>query len=285
MTIKQQEFPAFQLSEHRVSEEQVVFRSRQNANLYGVLYRNANSEQKGAVTICPPDVDERTWSQRVLVNFSRMLAVNGYTVLRFDYEGQGESQGEYEDSTISTRRDDVESAVSFLLDRTEMNTISIVGVRLGGTVAALAASNNAAVTSLVLWEPIIDLHAYLYGLLRVNISAQMVMHKAVLKDREKLVEEILAGGAVGINGFYLTKRFFQEAMDVSVEDALKVYHGKCLVALSPASKWPFDGVGEVIRPKFSAFWKEPRIYAVRPQALMDGTIQWIGETTNTVGSR
>ena len=91
-------------------EEQVLFPSQQGGDLYGMLY-HAKGPMKGAVVVCSPDGDERTWGQRTLVTFSRRLAAEGYTVLRFDYMGQGESGGTYEESTFSTRRNDFETAI------------------------------------------------------------------------------------------------------------------------------------------------------------------------------
>jgi alpha/beta superfamily hydrolase len=263
----------FQVTENRVLEEQVLFPSSNGADLYGVLY-HARDEKKGAIVVCSPEGDERIWSQRVLVNFSRLLAAHGYSVLRFDYMGQGESEGTYEESTISTRREDVESAIGFLLERTRSAQAGLLGLRLGGAIACLAASRNSSVNSLALWEPVTDLRAYLYNLLRVNVSFQMVMNKGISKNREKLVEEILAGGKVSINGFYLTKDFIQEALGTKLEGILNPV-GKRFVALLPGTPFPAEGGGEILRLDFPVIWKEPKVYHARPRALMEETLKWI----------
>lgn len=263
-----------QVDEKKGLEEQVRFPSRQGADLYGVLYP-AKGEMKGALLICPPDGDERTWSQRVLVNFSRSAASEGYTVFRFDYMGQGESEGEYEQSTFSTRSNDIESAAAFLLKRTGASHVGLLGLRLGGSLAALFAAKSAAVKYLLLWEPVIDIPAYLFNLLRVNISFQMVMHKAVLKNREKLTEEILSGGKVSINGFYLTKDFFEEGRALRLEEAFNAFTGRRLTVLLPATKFLIAGAEEIVRLDFPAIWREPKIYHARPHALLQETLNWI----------
>ncbi len=265
---------AFQTADNTVLEEQVLFASKQDAELYGVLY-HAKGPMKGAIVVCSPEGDERTWSQRVLVNFSRLLAAHGYTVLRFDYMGQGESGGDYEESTWLTRRNDVESAVEYLVERTEANRVGLHGLRLGGSLALLIASRNLAVKYVTLWEPVIDLRGYFYDLLRVNISFQMVAHKGVVKNRERLIEEILAGNGVSINGFYLTKGFFQEAREADLQEVLRTFRGRCLITLSPGTKFPDGAGGDIVRLDFPVIWKEPKVYSVRPRALMDATINWI----------
>ena len=267
----------FQELENKVLEKQVLFRSRNDADLYGVLYR-AQGEEEGAMVICPPDGEERIWSQRILVNFSRLLAVHGYTVFRFDYMGQGESEGNYEESNLSTRHADIESAIGFLLGQTKSNSVGLLGVRLGGTLASWVASKDSAVKCLILWEPILDLRGYFYNLLRVNISFQMVMHKMVSKNREKLVEEILGGGEVSINGFNLTQALLKEAMEIKPEGFLNKFSGKLLITLLPGSKLPVEHHrGEVVGLEFPVFWKEPKIYCTRPKTLMDETLKWMGQ--------
>ena len=266
----------FQISENKVSEEQILLRSGSNANLYGILYHARNNE-KGALVICPPDGDERTWSHRTLVNLSRLLASHGYTVLRFDYMGQGESEGAYEESTLTSRLKDTGNAVEFLLTQITKSRVGLLGLRLGGTLAALTAVRHPSVEYLVLWEPVVDLSAYLYNLLRVNISFQMVMYKTVLKKREQLQEDILSGGKVSINGFYLTKGFFQEAMEVKLNGLFQGFHGKHLTVLLPGSKPPVEDNKNILRLEFPVFWKEPKVYYPRPKTLMEETLKWISE--------
>ena len=272
----------FRISENSVSEEQVMFPSSSGVDLYGVVY-HARDEEKGAIVICHPDGDERTWSHRILVNLARLLASHGYTVLRFDYMGQGESEGEYEQGTLSTRVNDTRSAIELLLARTHRTEVGLLGLRLGGTLAALVGTTHSAVTHLVLWEPILDLHAHLYNLLRINISFQMVMHKTVLKNREQLAEEILSGGMVSINGFYLAKEFFRESMETKLEGIFQRANGKRLIVLLPNSSFPADGDGTVLRLQFPVFWKEPKVYHSRPKTLMEETLKWI--TTNCTATR
>ncbi len=264
----------FQIAEDRDSEEQVLFSSKRGVDLYGVLYP-AGGEAKGSAVICAPDAEKRTWSQRTLVGFSRRLAAEGYTVLRFDYMGQGESGGEYEQSTLSTRQDDIEAAIEFLLGRTGSARVGLHGLRLGGSLASLVAAKNAFVKYVTLWEPIIDLPGYVYHLLRVNISSQMVMHKAVMKNREKLVEEILAGGRVSINGFYLTKEFFQEATATKLDGPLSAFAGNRFIALLSGTRFPVDGLGGIVRLDFPLIWKEPKVYCAGPRRLIDETLNWI----------
>ena len=45
---------------------------------------------------------------------SRMLAERGFGVLRFDFSGLGDSEGEFATTTFQSMRDDLSSAINFL---------------------------------------------------------------------------------------------------------------------------------------------------------------------------
>ncbi|GMR00806.1 MAG: hypothetical protein BMS9Abin19_0145 [Gammaproteobacteria bacterium] len=57
-----------------------------------------------------------TCSKETITTFrlGRLLAENGYGVLRFDFTGLGNSEGDFSSSTFSTTQDDLKSAISFL---------------------------------------------------------------------------------------------------------------------------------------------------------------------------
>ena len=46
-----------------------------------------------AFVFCHPLTEEKLWTHRVFVTFARELAAAGHTVLRFDYRGNGDSDG------------------------------------------------------------------------------------------------------------------------------------------------------------------------------------------------
>src|SRR3982751_2205696 len=93
------------------NETPQFFPNRENQRLFSVLHRVPSANLAGVV--CPPLFDEKLWSHRVLVNFARFVAARGVSVLRFDYFGDGESDGRFEDASVSTRLRDIEDAVDF----------------------------------------------------------------------------------------------------------------------------------------------------------------------------
>ena len=82
-------------------------------------------------------------------NVSRALTAAGFGVLRFDFTGLGESEGDFENTNFSGNVEDLISAAAFLEKEYKAPTL-IIGHSLGGTAVIVAASKlpyiKAAVT-------------------------------------------------------------------------------------------------------------------------------------------
>jgi putative redox protein len=65
---------------------------------------------------------------------SRLLAEEGYGVLRFDFTGLGNSEGDFSSTTFSTTQDDLKSAINFLRNNYHAPDF-LMGHSLGGTTA------------------------------------------------------------------------------------------------------------------------------------------------------
>jgi pimeloyl-ACP methyl ester carboxylesterase len=118
-----------------------------------------------AVLLCNPFGEEASRAHRTFRVLATLLERAGYAALRFDYSGTGDSQGESADATVDAWLDDIGAAADRLREATGATRIAIVGLRLGATLAALAAARGyARPRHLVLWDPIVDGAAYLRDL-------------------------------------------------------------------------------------------------------------------------
>ncbi len=144
--------------------------------LFGIRYTAASEKHaKRPVLICPPVGWEYMRTHWALRKLARQLADDGHDVLRFDYRGTGDSAGRADDMAIDDWIEDIHTASRELLDSTGSSTISIVGVRLGATLAALAARNIAGVREIVLWDPVANGSAF--------VRTQETMHAIRLGKR------------------------------------------------------------------------------------------------------
>lgn len=79
---------------------------------------------------------------------SRLLAEQGYGVLRFDFSGLGNSEGDFSDTTFSGMQDDLNSAINFL-KKNYRTPQFLMGHSLGGTTAISVAKNHDEIKAVV----------------------------------------------------------------------------------------------------------------------------------------
>ena len=91
-----------------------------------------------------------TCSKETLTTFrlSRLLAAHGYTVLRFDFSGLGNSEGAFSETTFSGTQDDLRCAAAFLADNYQAPAF-LMGHSLGGTTALSIAQELNSVEGVV----------------------------------------------------------------------------------------------------------------------------------------
>jgi len=79
-------------------------------------------------------------------NISRSLTLNGIAVLRFDFTGLGDSEGDFADTNFSSNVEDIIAACDYLAANYESPKI-IIGHSLGGAASIFAASKVASVSA------------------------------------------------------------------------------------------------------------------------------------------
>jgi pimeloyl-ACP methyl ester carboxylesterase len=122
--------------------------------LYGRLTTPIDMRIRGAVVLVPPIGREVHASRYALRMLAASLGAQGFLTLRMDYNGTGDSAGKVDTSNLDTLWcDNVSSAVA-LLRLSGAANLSVIGMRLGATIAGVAAiQNDLNLSSLVLWDP------------------------------------------------------------------------------------------------------------------------------------
>lgn len=107
------------------------------------------------VVLCNPFGYDALCTHRGWRALAERIAAAGMPVLRFDYPGAGDSDGAEDDpERLAAWLGSIEAAMARLREWTSVKQVSLVGLRLGATLAALAAQRNVgSVDSLVLLAP------------------------------------------------------------------------------------------------------------------------------------
>lgn len=147
--------------------EPLFFGSAQQ-RLYGVHHPPAGRSRSTAVLLCYPLVQEYNRTHWAFRKLAGMLSREGFHVLRFDYFGTGDSAGDFRDSTVEQWCANIHEAATELKDLADVRQVSVIGMRLGATLAALANSRGLAIQDLVLWDPAVDGAAHIKELRHVE---------------------------------------------------------------------------------------------------------------------
>lgn len=95
-------------------------------------------------------------SHRQFLKLSRKLEALGVASFRFDFMGSGESDGDFEDMTVSGELSDANAILDFVKKdpRIDSSRVSLVGHSMGGLVASLLAGDRAEeIYKLILMAP------------------------------------------------------------------------------------------------------------------------------------
>ena len=111
------------------------------------------------VVVCHGFTGHRIEAHFLFVKAARALCAAGLAVLRFDFRGSGESAGSFRDMTISGEIADALAALEFMRAEPAVDPerIALLGLSLGGLVAACAAARDGGVSALVLWSAVAHL--------------------------------------------------------------------------------------------------------------------------------
>jgi aryl carrier-like protein len=198
---------------HRPPTEYLFF-GPDATRLFGALHRPAAGATAGVV-LAYPIGQEYIRIHRTYVELARALAASGRVALRFDYRGCGDSAGDTSSGELDGWRDDVVHAIHELRVRAGVDTVYVLGARVGANLVRTL-DGAAGIAGLILWEPILDGTTYLESLRHAHDA--LLRGNAVLDGYE---ERTLPGGLVELLGYPITPRLHAQlaALDLQTDVA------------------------------------------------------------------
>lgn len=192
-------------------ELQVCFLSG-NEKVVGVWHCPESPEIYPAVVLCHGFGGNKTEAHRIFVRLARSLEKRGIGVLRFDFRGSGDSQGDFKDTTVTRDLTDITSAIDFIerQQRVDKERIGLLGLSLGAFLSVLTATRDKRIKSLVLWSG-------------VSRPASKFI------SDQKLLSEWRRTGKLDLKGNVLGYNFFKDLQKYDVFRDLKAYQCPVLV--------------------------------------------------------
>ncbi|MBS3747158.1 MAG: alpha/beta fold hydrolase [Wenzhouxiangellaceae bacterium] len=153
-------------------------------------------------------------------NITRALAKAGFAVLRFDFTGLGESDGDFSDTSFSSNLDDLEDAAAWMEDNLGAPQL-LVGHSLGGAAVLAAAERMQSVRAV--------------ATLAAPASADHILEQFG-EDLETIESEGSAEIQLAGRPFRIGKDFVDDARSHSIDDRLRKLRRALLVLHSPVDK-------------------------------------------------
>lgn len=201
----------------------------------------------------------------------RKLAEQGIAVLRVDFRGSGDSDGDFSMTTFSSQISDVIAAIDFietdLRYRVNPRSIGIVGFSQGGTVAAIVAARDSRVDSIVLWSAPAHLSHDYEGVL----SKEGIKQGLSLTDGESITLPFTVEGTF-LWDVPLKRAFFEELF--TVEPLAESYRYKkpmmYVAGKNDVVVWPQPAVGNTYLKYHRGFEKLVTLDADHSLGYWDG---------------
>ncbi|MDH5325901.1 MAG: alpha/beta hydrolase [Gammaproteobacteria bacterium] len=266
-------------------KEEPFYFPNKRCQLFGILHYPHTTCQGGFV-FCHPFGEEKLWAHRVFVNFARLLAQQGFAVLRFDFMGNGDSEGKFEQCTVESKISDINVAIAQLREKCpDVGDIGLLGLRYGASLAMLALAQNPQQGPLILWDPVLSGAKYMNQLLRANLTTQLATHKKVIHNRKALIDRMNNGTPVNIEGYLLSKDHYDQALEIDLTKEADKIKNRCLVvqigkdgqAISEGLSQFSDMLsgGSLSKVVEDEFWKEIKRFYNKAPELYRCTLEWL----------
>jgi len=193
----------------------IRFTNRAGLDLVGDLERPAGGSWRATALFAHCFTCSR--NLKAARHITRALAGAGFAVLRFDFTGLGESEGDFAETNFSSNLDDLEDAAAWMAERLEAPQL-LVGHSLGGSAVLAVAERLESVRAV----------ATLGAPARVEHILTHFGEGLETIEREGGAEVRLAG-----RPFRIRRDFVEDARSHSIEDRLRRLRRALLVMHSP----------------------------------------------------
>lgn len=160
----------------------------------------------------------------IFARAARLWAEEGIASLRIDYRFNGDSDGEFADSTLHAHVADGLAAVDWLAadGRVDADRLALVGWSMGGAVAAaVAARSDHAIDAVSLWAPGVNMAASI-----TMLFGPEVVRAGLVSGAEGVVATLPWGA-----GIELRQPFFESLFTLDPVAEIARYDGPLFVAV------------------------------------------------------
>lgn len=189
-----------------------------------------------AIVLCHGFIGNKIGLHGIYVKAARFFSQAGFVVLRFDFSGGGDSDGTYDEITINGQINETLAALEVVRNHPKVNPleINLIGLSMGGAVAALTAEQTPKLASLAIWAPVAKMYDDIKGIVG-----------------DTLFNEIWQKGIADYQGYPLGRNFLESLQINHPLEAIKGVNKEVLV---------IHGTGDQeITPSNAILYQEARL--------------------------
>jgi dienelactone hydrolase len=244
--------------------------------LFGWLHRPETPSGAGVVLCAPLGYEVHT-TYRTYRVLAERLAATGFTALRFDYDGTGDSVGDETDpGRVGAWIVSIRTAVAEVR-ATGVTAVAVVGLRMGATLAAcaLGADEHEQLDAMVLWDPCVSGKRFLRELTMLERARVGESHHPPSED-----------GAVEVAGSVFTAETATDMSGLDLAALARPPAARVLAVVRPDRPLPDRvvdalGRGALVDSIAPAAGEQERLIdtpiplSAVPVATLDAVVEWL----------
>lgn len=157
--------------------ERVSFVNASGERIAGDLHLPPAGKPEYVVVVCHGFLGTRQGGGRAVI-LAEKLASAGYGVLRFDFAGSGESEGDFASATLTKNACDLRAALDFLSGLGYQKFIAL-GRSFGGNAVLVAAAREERIKGVCLWSTPVSMVPVLKAILGEELYQAMARGETV----------------------------------------------------------------------------------------------------------
>jgi len=190
----------------------------------------ADSVNPSVLVACHSFGPEHAVANRVLALGVRCAAIHGYPAMSYHARGHGDSGGDPSELTFESLVEDALAAADHARELSGASRVVWLGLRIGGLIAAEAASRCAATAAIALWEPIHRGSDYFRELVRGLMFSAVAQGMKPEGTVSSVLDRVEREGSAEILAWRLESKFYLSARDTDLSNSMAKWAGPTLLA-------------------------------------------------------
>jgi exosortase A-associated hydrolase 2 len=190
-------------------EDIFFFKGKMQQNLLGFIHQPDIQQKSRGLIYLHPFAEEKNCAHSICVGVSRRLARMGYPVMRFDFTGCGDSEGEFEKTNLDQWLQDIKDALRVFKDKTGVREVCLWGLRTGAALAMLAIRQIPEINHSILWQPVLNLNRFISQMVRHLIIAEFGSETESGTSVKDLINRLESGEPIEVLGYKISQDLYQ----------------------------------------------------------------------------